>query len=75
MRHPDIGDETVGGLGDAAQVGDFARVVGAHLHDGDFGAGCYGEQRERHADVVVEVALGEGHAVLRLADCRLRCIK
>ena len=44
-------------LGDRGQVRDFAQVVRAHLDDGATMRGFEPAQRERHADVVVEVAL------------------
>ena len=59
----DVGDEATVGVGDAAEELDFARVVGTHLDDGEFGVGGDGEQCERHAEVVVEVAFGGRGAV------------
>ena len=58
-----IGDESAVGVGDAAEELDFAQMVGAHLDDGNLGIGGDGQQGQRHAEVVVEVALGGRHAV------------
>ena len=44
-------------LGDRGQVRDFAQVVRAHLDDGATMRVLEPAQRERHADVVVQVAL------------------
>jgi hypothetical protein len=52
------------------QCSDFTGRVGAHLDDGNFCIGRNGEQREGHADQVVEVALGRMHHE-SAAQCRL----
>ena len=62
VSFPYIGDESVVGACDGAQVGNFARMVGSHLHDGNFIRWLYREQCQRNAYVVVEVALGVGGA-------------
>lgn len=51
--------------GDVREVGDLAGMVHAHLHHGRLVRGPQAQQRERHADVVVEVALrGKGGRTL-----------
>lgn len=64
MGASDVGQDAVVGFGDRGQTGDLAAGAGPHLDDPEFGVGSHGEQRERHADVVVEVAPGgvEGEA-------------
>ena len=64
MGASDVGQDAVVGFGDRGQTGDLAAGAGSHLDDPEFGVGSHGEQRERHADVVVEVAPGgvEGEA-------------
>ena len=58
VRATDIGDESAVGIGDTAEEFNLPRMVGAHFHDGQFRSFGDGEQRQRHAEVVVEVALG-----------------
>ena len=53
-----VGDEAAVGVGDAAEEGYLARVVGTHLDDGNLRVFGDGEERQRHTEVVVEVALG-----------------
>ena len=53
-----IGDDTVGGEGIFTIAFDLLLVVGAHFDDGELGIFFYGENSERDADVVVQVALG-----------------
>ena len=45
-------------VGDGGQSGDLAGRVHTHLEDGQAVAGLDGEQRQRQADEVVEVAPG-----------------
>ena len=45
------------GLDDRAQARDLPWLVRAHLDDGDVGAVRRGEQRQRHADEIVEIAV------------------
>ena len=54
----DVGDHADVGLGDGGEPADFSGVVHAHLDDA--GAAAIGEakQGERHADVVIEIAVG-----------------
>ena len=49
------------GAGDSREVGDLARVVHAELDCADAVRLAQAEQRERHADVVVEIADGRQH--------------
>ena len=58
-----IGDKAEVRVGDAAEVGNLSRVAGTHLYDGNLGVGGDGEERERHAEVVVKVAGGGMGAV------------
>ena len=51
------------GRGDAREVVDLAQVVHAHLDHGVAMVLAQPQQHERHADVVVEVALGGEHVV------------
>ena len=53
-----VGDHADRGTRDAHQRGNFAGVVGTHLHYREAMLGGQAQQRERHADVVVEVAAG-----------------
>ena len=57
VRTADVGNQAVVGLGDRAEQGDFAAGAGTHLHYAELRVARHGEQREGHADVVVEVAL------------------
>ena len=58
VRRADRGDDPDVRLGDADEVADLARMVRPHLHDEDVGVGRAVEDRERQAEVVVEVAGG-----------------
>ena len=53
-----VGDERDRGLRERGERGDLARVIGAHLDHRVAVRGLEAEQRQRHADVVVEVAAG-----------------
>ena len=53
-----VGQQAVVGFGDGGQQGDFAAGARAHLHDAELRAGIHRQQRQRDADVVVEVAAG-----------------
>ena len=55
VRTADVGQDAVVGLGDRGQQGDFAASAGSHLDHAEPCVAGHGEQRERHADVVVEV--------------------
>lgn len=61
MGQSNIGDHAVCRLGNLAQLGDFSLVVGPHFHKGEFSVHRHGEQREGHANVVVQVAMGSMH--------------
>ena len=52
----DVGQDAVVGLGDRGQQGDLAAGAGSHFDHAELRVAGHGEQRERHADVVVEVA-------------------
>ena len=54
----DVGEDAVVGLGDRGQQRNLAAGAGAHLHDAELGLASHGQQGQRHADVVVEVAPG-----------------
>ena len=65
MSLADVGDEAVGWFGVGAIACDFAPVVGSHLNHGKVVlAGAQAQQRERHPDVVVQVADGGQHPEL-----------
>ena len=63
VRPADVGDQAVVRLADFHKLGDIVGVVGAHLDHGDLRVGGDGQQRKRHADVVVEIALRGRDAV------------
>ena len=63
MRTTHVCDERIVGLNYLHQRLDVARVRRAHLHDRDVVCGVQAQQCLRHADVVVEVALGVEHVV------------
>ena len=50
-----VGDETDGGQSDAGKFGHIARMIGAHLNHRMPMALLQFEQRQRHADVIVEI--------------------
>ena len=61
----DVGDEPVVGLGNRGQQGDFAAGARPHLHHAELRRGIHRQQRQRHADVVVQIALrGAEHEAL-----------
>ena len=51
----DVGQQPVVGFGDRAEPRQLAAGAGSHLHDAEGRFPRHGEQRQRHADVVVEV--------------------
>jgi hypothetical protein len=65
-----IGDQGHGRRADRGQVGDFTGMVHAHLDHRRTVRGIQAEQRERQADVVVQVAARRQHGIaeLRLED-------
>ena len=64
-----IGDEANRGTRDVDQGRDLARVIGAHLHHRKAVRGLEAQQRQRHADVVVEIA-ARGETAARLSEDR-----
>ena len=48
-------------LDDRAQSRDLARLIGPHLDDGDVGRIGNGEQRQRNADEIVQIARRRVH--------------
>jgi len=66
-----IGDHADGGASDGDQGGDLAGPVGAHFHHGKAMRRRQPQQRQRHADVVVEIAAG-GQTVTGLPEDRGR---
>ena len=60
-------DQAAGGLGNLRERRNLAGCAGAHFHDGHLRMLVEAEQRERHADVVVEVGLS-GYQVVRLGQ-------
>ena len=61
VREPGVGDERDVRLREPAEVADLARVVHAHLDHRAAVAGAQLEQRERQADVVVQIAARGEH--------------
>ena len=53
-----IGDDADRGTTDAHQRLDFTGAVGSHLHHCEAVLAAYPEQRQGHADVIVEIAAG-----------------
>ena len=58
VRRAYVGDEPVVGVGDRAELGDVPGVTCPHLDDHPLMLGAEAKQRQRHAYVVIEVALG-----------------
>ena len=58
-----VGYYAVVRLDDVDQSLDFARMVGSHLYHGNIVFGREAQQRLRHAEVVVEVALSVEHVI------------
>jgi hypothetical protein len=56
-----VGNQTEIRLCNPGKRVNFALMIGAHFDDGYFGIGRYGQQSERHADMVVQIALSEMH--------------
>ncbi len=53
----DVGDQAVVRSADLDELGDVVGVAGPHFDDGNLRPGRDGQQRQGHADVVVEIAL------------------
>ena len=70
VRVADVGPHADVRLGDADQRADFAGVIHAQLDDRDVRLVPQLEQRERQADVVVEIPLVPEHAVPRAQELR-----
>ena len=64
VRLAHVGDQAAGGLGDLHQRGDLARGGRAQLDHGRARPGVDAEEGERHADMVVQVAVGINGFVL-----------
>ena len=58
-----VGDQAVVRLADFHELGDVVGMVGTHLDHGHLRVGGDGQQRERHADIIVEIALRGRDAV------------
>ncbi len=64
VRRSDVVDQRIARAGDVGQVGDVARLAGAHLVDGVVGIFRGIDHRQRQADLVVAVArVGVDHLV------------
>ena len=61
MSASHIGDEPIVSLHHLAQEGNLAWMIGSCLYDDDVVLACDAKQRERHANVVVQVAFCEEH--------------
>ena len=70
VRVADVGPDAHVGLGDADQRADFTSVIHAELDHGDVRPRPQLEQRQRQADVVVQVPLVAEHAVPRRQELR-----
>ena len=81
MGGPDVGDDSNRGRADVLKEVDLTGMIHAHLKNQGVCIGGSGEQRKRHADVVVEVALGlmnsrhliangQGHSVMGIPCLR-----
>ena len=64
MGAADVGDQPVVRTAHPHQFRNVVRVVRSHLYHGDFRIGTHGQQRQRHAYVVVQIAFGGADAVL-----------
>ena len=64
VRRPGVGDERDVRCGEPREVSDLAGMVHAHLHHRKAMPGPELEERQRHADIVVEVAARGEHGVL-----------
>ena len=58
MSLSDIGDETIVGTRNLTQLCNVHRMVGTHLDNGHLVFRAYLQQGQRHANLVVEIALG-----------------
>ena len=70
MSASDVGDESEVSLSYAAESCYLAGMVGTRLDDGHFVLRLDTQEGERHADVVVQVALGAEHALPLREDGR-----
>ena len=64
MRLAYVRNQPVIGPGDRAEQRDLAGVARSHLDDAYLDRAVHGEQRQRHADMVVQIALRDGRAEL-----------
>ncbi|GAH85247.1 unnamed protein product, partial [marine sediment metagenome] len=64
----DIGDNSDVGLSDSGQIGNLARVIAAELGDNDFILGVGTEQRQRQADIIIEILRGLNDAEMLTQD-------
>ena len=69
MGAADVGDEAVVRLAHAHELRYVVGVVGSHFDHCDFRIRAHGQQRQRHADVVVQVAFGGAYAVFFREHC------
>ena len=60
VHRGDVGDDAHVRQRHPGQLADLPGAAHGHLHDGDLGVGLDLEQRERHADLVVQIGAG-GH--------------
>ena len=57
MGLPDVGDQSEIGLCDRTEQGDLSAVARSHLDESELGRAVHRQQRQRNADVVVQVAV------------------
>ena len=66
MSFSDVGNDSEVGIRNLAKLSNFARMVGAHFNNSDLGIGVHLQQSQRHANVVVQVALRRRYLVFLL---------
>ena len=64
-----VGNESQVGLGHGQQGFQVLGMAGTHFHNGNLGAGTNLEDRERDANLVIEVAFRSAHAVGSAQGC------
>jgi len=72
MRALNIGDQRNRRLCQSGQIGNFTGAIHAHLDHRDAMHEMQLQQHQRHADVIVEIALGRQHCQRRIKTFRQR---
>ena len=68
VRPTDVGDESVVGFGDGAELIDIPRLAGAHLDESKLMLWGEAQEGQGDTDMIIEVALGIEEAVGRRED-------